>query len=133
MIYSELATSGFVQLVTERQSTFILRNTGPKPEQYDEFLDPDSDFLSRFQCFGSRMFIPDPDFLPIPDPGSQILDPKTSKKQRAEKKNCCHTFLCFHKFSIIENYFIFDMPKSKLWPSFQRIIVLFTQKFVTKL
>jgi hypothetical protein len=32
------------------------------------------------------MFIPDPDFLPIPDPGSQISDPKTVAKERGEKK-----------------------------------------------
>jgi hypothetical protein len=30
------------------------------------------------QCCGSEMFIPDPDFLPIPDRGSRIPDPKTS-------------------------------------------------------
>jgi hypothetical protein len=35
---------------------------------------------------GSRMFIPDPDFLPIPDPGSRIPDPKTATKERGEKK-----------------------------------------------
>ncbi len=32
------------------------------------------------------MFIPDPDFLPIPDPGSRIPDPKTSTKEGGEKK-----------------------------------------------
>jgi hypothetical protein len=31
-------------------------------------------------------FIPDPDFLPIPDPGSLIPDPKNSTKERSEKK-----------------------------------------------
>ncbi len=38
------------------------------------------------------MFIPDPDFLPIPDPGSRI------QKQRGVNKICCHTFFCSHKF-----------------------------------
>jgi hypothetical protein len=33
------------------------------------------------------MFITDPDFLPIPDLGSLIPDPKTAKKERGEK-NC---------------------------------------------
>jgi hypothetical protein len=31
------------------------------------------------------MFIPDPDFFPIPDPGSRIPDPKTATKERGEK------------------------------------------------
>jgi hypothetical protein len=34
-----------------------------------------------YQCCGSGMFIPDPDFLPTPDP-----DPKTSTKERGENK-----------------------------------------------
>jgi hypothetical protein len=40
---------------------------------------------------------------------------------------------CSHKFHKIENYFIFEMTKKKIWASFQRIIELFSQKFVTKL
>jgi hypothetical protein len=78
------------------------------------------------------MFIPDPDFYPsrIPDLGS---DPKTATKERGEKKILCHTFFCSHKFDKIENYFIFEMPKKKIWANFQKIIELFTQKFVTKL
>jgi hypothetical protein len=67
-------------------------------------------------------------FLPIPDPGSKNLN-----KREGRKKICCHTFFCSHKFHKIENYFIFEMMKKKIWPSFQRIIELFTQKFVTKL
>ncbi len=40
------------------------------------------------QCCGSGMLIPDPGswFLPIPDPGSRIPDPKTATKKRGEKK-----------------------------------------------
>ncbi len=56
------------------------------------------------QCCGSGMFIPDPD----PD-----FCPSRS-----------------HKFHIIENYFIFEMLKKKIWANFQRI---FSQKIVTKL
>jgi hypothetical protein len=37
--------------------------------------------------------IQDPDFLPIPDPGSRILDPKTAAKERGEKK-----FVVIHFF-----------------------------------
>ncbi len=65
-------------------------------------------------------------------PGSRIPDPRTATKERG-KKICYHTFFCSHKFHKIENYFIFEMLKKKIWPSFQRIIKLFTQKFVTKL
>ncbi len=53
-----------------------------------------------FQCCGSGMFIPDPDFLLIPDPGSKNLN-----KRERWKKICCHTFFCSHKFLKIENYF----------------------------
>jgi hypothetical protein len=38
-----------------------------------------------------------------------------------------------HKFHKIKNYFIFVLLNKKIWPSFQRIIELFNQKFVTKL
>ncbi len=74
------------------------------------------------------MFIPDSDFYP-----SRIPDPKTGTKERGERKICCHTFFCSHKFHKIVNYFIFEMLKKKIWANFQRIIELFTQKIVTKL
>ncbi len=77
-------------------------------------------FPDIYQCCWSEMF--------IPDPGS-----KKSSKREGWKKICCHTFLCSHKFHIIENYFIFEMLKQKIWANFQRIIDLFTQKIVTKL
>jgi hypothetical protein len=83
------------------------------------------------------MFIPNPGswFLPIPDPGSRILDPgsKNSNKRERWKKIWCHNFLCSHKFHKIENYFSFEVLKKKIWANFQRIIELFTQKIVTKL
>jgi hypothetical protein len=57
------------------------------------------------------------------------LDPKTAKKERVEKK-----FIVIPLFepqiSQLENYFIFEMLKKKIWASCQRIIELFTQKFV---
>jgi hypothetical protein len=40
------------------------------------------------------------------------------------------SYLVFNK---IENYFIFEMPKKKIWANFQRIIELFAKKIVTKL
>jgi hypothetical protein len=69
---------------------------------------------------GCLSWIPDPDFLPIPDP-------KPSTKERREKKISCHTFICRHKFPKIENYFIFEILKKKSLPSFQRFIELFTK------
>jgi hypothetical protein len=36
-------------------------------------------------------------------------------------------------FNKIENYFIFETLKKKIWANFQRIIELFAQKIVTKL
>jgi hypothetical protein len=55
------------------------------------------------QCCGSGMFILDPDFLPIPDPGI-ILDKKNLKKERGEKKFVVIPFFVatnFTKFKII--------------------------------
>jgi hypothetical protein len=45
------------------------------------------------------------------------------------KKICCHTFLCSHKFHIIEHYFSFEVLKKKIWANFQRIIELLPKKF----
>jgi hypothetical protein len=69
------------------------------------------------------MFIPDPDFYPS----------KNRQQKRAVTKICCHIYFCSHKFHKIVNYFIFEMLKKKKWGGFQRIIELFTQKFVTNL
>jgi hypothetical protein len=65
------------------------------------------------------MFIWHPGYqiLILTHPGSRISD----------------TFFCSHKFHKIENYFIFEMLKGKIWANFQRIIELFNQKVVTKL
>jgi hypothetical protein len=68
--------------------------------------------------------IPDP-YLPIPDPDfypSRISDPKTATKERGEgdKKICCHTFYCSHKFHKIEYYFIFEMMKKKNFGQFSK-------------
>ncbi len=66
----------------------------------------------------------------IPDLGSRIQKPQ---QKRGVKNKFCHILFSSHKFHKIENYFIFEMEKKKIWPSFHRIIELFTQKFVTKL
>jgi hypothetical protein len=64
------------------------------------------------QCFGSGMFIPDPDFYPsrILDPGSRI---QKLQRKRGVKKISCETFFCSHKFPKFLNYFIFEMLKKK--------------------
>ncbi len=58
-------------------------------------------------------------FLPIPDLGSRIPDPKTATNS--------------HKFNKIVHYFMFEMLNKKVWANFQRIIELLAQKIVTKL
>jgi hypothetical protein len=71
------------------------------------------------------MFIPDPDFYPsrIPDLGSRI---KNRQKKERGKKN---SYLFHgHKFHKMENYFIFEMLKKKIWSNFQRIKELLPQK-----
>jgi hypothetical protein len=82
---------------------------------------PDPGCLSR---------IPDPDFYPsrIQDLGSRI---QNQEQKRGVNKNLLYLF-CGHKFHKMVNYFIFEMLKKKI-ANFQRIIELFTQKFVTKL
>jgi hypothetical protein len=66
----------------------------------------------------------------IPDPGSRIPDPKTATKERGEKKLVVKPIFVATNFT---NYLFFLKLKKKIWASFQRIIELFTQKFVTKL
>jgi hypothetical protein len=58
----------------------------------------------------------------IPDPGSK----------NSNNKDLLSYLFCSYKFHKIENYFIFEMLKKRIWASFQRIIELYTQKFVTK-
>ncbi len=85
------------------------------------------------QCCGTGMFIPDPGswLLPNPDPGSQIPDPNSNKREEW-KKISFHTFFCSLKFYKIENYFIFGMLKKKMWVNFKEIYRTF-YPIVTKL
>jgi hypothetical protein len=53
-------------------------------------------------------------------------------KEIGEKKFVVLPFFGVITFTKL-NYFIFEMLKKKIWANFQRIIELFTQKFVTKL
>jgi hypothetical protein len=76
--------------------------------------------------------IPDPDFCPfrIPDLGS-----KNSNKREGWKKLVVKIFVAFLWPQISQNWklFYFLNSEEKNWASFQRIIELFTQTFVTKL
>jgi hypothetical protein len=58
------------------------------------------------------------DFYP-----SQIPDPKTATKRGVKKIFLSFLFLATHK---IENNFIYELAKKKIWASLQRIIELFT-------
>ncbi len=84
------------------------------------------------------MFIPDPGSR-IPDPGSRIpvlgsriSDPGSKNEWQGWKKICCHNFFWSHKFHKIKLFYFWNVEE-KIWPNFQRIIELFTQKIVTKL
>ncbi len=57
----------------------------------------------------------------IRDPGSATL-PKTSKKMRGMKKISCHTYFCSNNFHKLVNYFIFKMPKKKIFKELQNIL-----------
>jgi len=86
-----------------------------------------------WQCSGSGMFIPDPDFHPsliFTHPGSRI---QKQQQKRGVKHFFVIPFYVAPKFPEIKNYFSFEVLKKKIWANFQRIIELFTQKIVTKL
>jgi hypothetical protein len=87
------------------------------------------------QCGGSGMFIPDPGswFLPIPDPGSRIPEPKTATNKRGEKKFFFIPFYVATNFTKLNIILVLKWWWKKIWAKFQRIIELFTQKIVTKL
>ncbi len=53
--------------------------------------------LTDIQCFGSGMFIPDPDFYP-----SRIPYPKTATKERGEKKFVVITFYVATNFTKLQ-------------------------------
>ncbi len=71
-------------------------------------------------------------------PGARTLNfypsriQKTSTKVRDEKKIVVIPFFVATNFTKLIN-FLFLKSWKKIWPSFQRIIELFTQKFGTKL
>jgi hypothetical protein len=76
---------------------------------------------------GSRILIFTHPGSRILDPRSRIPDPKTATKGRSEKFFLAIYFFC-HKFHKIQNYFIFELLKIKIWAKLQRIIELLPKK-----
>jgi hypothetical protein len=73
--------------------------------------------------------IPDPGVKKAPDPGPGSA---TLKKREGEKSFVVKPFFVATNFTKLK-IFIFKTLKKKIWASFQRVIELFTRKFVTKL
>ncbi len=72
-------------------------------------------------------------FLPIPDPRSRILDPKTATKERGWKKFSVITFYVATNLTKLQIILVLKCWRQKFRANFQRIIELFTQKIVNKL
>ncbi len=75
---------------------------------------------SKIQCCGSGMFIPDPEFYP-------------SRIRQKQQKMLSYLILRPQISQTIEKYFIFEQVQKKVWGSWLRIKVLFTQKIGFKL
>ncbi len=79
----------------------------------------------------------------VADPGSWFgswisdsvsrIQSNNNNKRGGEKSKFCFTFFCSHKFHKIENWYIFEQVQKKMLSNWQRIILLFSQKIVTKL
>jgi hypothetical protein len=66
-------------------------------------------------------------FLSIPDPRSKISN------RREGRKKCFDLFFCSHKYHKIENCFVVELAKKKIWDNLQKIEEPFSQKIVIKL
>jgi hypothetical protein len=74
---------------------------------------------------GCLSWIPDPDFYP-----SRIRDPRAAPKEEGKKSFLSYHFFS-HKYHKIVNNFSFEQVKK--FSLGKSLIILFTQKFVTKL
>ncbi len=83
---------------------------------------------SLYQCCGSGMFIPDPEFYPsrIPDPGS-----KNSNKREGWKKICCHNFYVSTNFTKWQIISVLNYWRKKFGPIFKELYNFLT-KIVNK-
>ncbi len=98
-------------------------------------------FFSRFTLFHSNIStsvadpgclsrIPDPGswFLPIPDPGSRIPDPKTATKDRCEKKNFVKPYFVATNFTTLNIILFFICWRKKFGPIFQELLKFLPKK-----
>ncbi len=71
---------------------------------------------SFLQCCGSGMFIPDPGswFLPIPDPGSRIPDPKTATKMRGGNRFVVKPFFVAKNFTKLKLFYFLNAEEKNL-------------------
>jgi hypothetical protein len=76
------------------------------------------------------MFIPDPGswFLPIPDPGSRIPDPKTVTKDRGEKFFFVQPFFVATNFTKLNIIFFLICWRKKFGPVFQELLKFLPKK-----
>jgi hypothetical protein len=109
--------SDHVHLEYQKLEAQLEQRTGQQAEEISGSSVADPGWLSRILIFTHL--------------GSWIPDPK--KQKRGVKKITCFTFFVGTNFTKIENYFIFEMLKKKMWSNFRRIIELLTQKIVIKL
>jgi hypothetical protein len=76
-----------------------------------------------FQCYGSGMLIPDPDFYP-----SRILDlGSNNSNRRGGEKICCLTFICSHKLHKMK-IILFRTSTTKICVNLQRFSTFLPQK-----
>jgi hypothetical protein len=68
------------------------------------------------QCYGSGMFIPDPDFYPF-----RIPDPKTATKERGEKKLLVKPFFVATNFTKLKIILFFKYWRKKFGPVFKEL------------
>jgi hypothetical protein len=86
--------------------------------------------LACQQCGGSGMFIPDPGswILPIPDPGSQIPDPKTATKDRGGKKFFVKPFFVATNFTKLNIILFLICWRKKFGPIFHELLKFLPKK-----
>jgi hypothetical protein len=73
-------------------------------------------YYSFYQCGGSGLFIPDPDFYP-----SRIPDPRTATKERDEKKFVVITFKVATNFTKLHIILVLMCWRKKFGPSFKEL------------
>jgi hypothetical protein len=64
---------------------------------------------ATYQCCGSGMFIPDPDFYPF-----RIPDPKTATKERGEKKFVVKPFFVSTNFTKLKIIYFLNAEEKNL-------------------